>query len=79
MFTTRMVASATGLADSVVRPILLRFADARILEKLPKLGGGRSAQYFQVVDVDALVTICELADPRRDPRSMTPPSDQAGA
>ncbi len=63
VFTTRMVASSTGLADSVVRPVLHRLVDAHVLTRLPRVGGGRSAQYFQALEVDALATIRQLAEP----------------
>ena len=43
MITTRMIASASGLADSLVRPVLLRLIDAQILEKLARAGGGPRA------------------------------------
>jgi len=62
-FTTRMVASSTGLADSVVRPVLHRLVDADVLSKLPRAGGGRSAQYYQVLEGTALETIRDLARP----------------
>jgi hypothetical protein len=56
MFTTRMVASSTGLADSVVRPVLHRLVDAQVLSMLPRSGGGRSAQYYLVLKDAALET-----------------------
>jgi hypothetical protein len=46
--TTRQVASYTGLADSLIRPVMLRLIRAEILFRLPRLGGGRSAQYLSV-------------------------------
>lgn len=63
MFTTRMVASSTGLPDSVVRPVLHRLVGAGVLSKLPRAGGGRSAQYFQVLERTAVETVRDLADP----------------
>lgn len=62
MFTTRMVAASTGLADSVVRPVLHRLVDAQALGKLPRGGGGRTAQYFQVLETHTLEGIHDLAN-----------------
>lgn len=62
MFTVRQVASASGLADSLVRPVLLRLCDAHVVEKLPRMGAGRSPQYFRVVDVDLLRWVALDAD-----------------
>lgn len=64
MITTRMIASASGLADSLVRPVLLRLVGAQILDKLPRAGGGRSAQYYVVLEPDVLATISRLAHMR---------------
>ncbi|MGL5826774.1 MAG: hypothetical protein ACRCYU_18485 [Nocardioides sp.] len=54
MITVRQVAARSGLADSLVRPVLLRLAEARVLEKLPRMGGGRSPQYYRVLDLELL-------------------------
>lgn len=68
LFTARMIASETGLADSVVRPVLLRMVDAEVLERLPRAGGGRSAQYYAVKDGGLLARLSELFEvPRADP------------
>ncbi len=52
--TVRQIAAASQLADSLVRPVVLRLTDAGVLEKLPRLGGGRSPQYYRVVDAGLL-------------------------
>ena len=52
--TVRQVAASTQLADSVVRPVVLRLVDAGALERLPRSGGGRSAQYYRVLDARLL-------------------------
>lgn len=62
LFTTRLVAASTGLADSVVRPVILRLVDAEILARLPRLSTGRSAQYFSVVHADAIGLVAALPD-----------------
>jgi hypothetical protein len=46
--TTRMVASATELGDSVVRPVMLRLVAAGAIAQLPRSGGPRSTLYYQV-------------------------------
>lgn len=62
MLTTRMVAAATGLSDSVVRPILLRLLEAEAIVRLPRAGGSRTAQYYGVANAALLLTVAELAD-----------------
>lgn len=47
--TTRMLASATGLPDSVVRPVLQRLEAAGVLESLPRSGGIRGQQFYRPV------------------------------
>jgi hypothetical protein len=44
--TTRKIAARTGLADSLVRPVVLRLEAAELLDRLPRLGGSRSEQFF---------------------------------
>jgi hypothetical protein len=43
--TTRKIASACGLADSVVRTVV-RLEAAEMLRRLPRMGGPRSEQNF---------------------------------
>lgn len=57
--TVRQVAAASQLADSLVRPVVLRLVDAGVLERLPRMGGGRSPQYYRVLDA-ALLTWAAL-------------------
>lgn len=44
--TTRRIAAATGLADSIVRAVLLRLVAAGVLVAMPKDGGLRGQQFF---------------------------------
>jgi hypothetical protein len=44
--TTRKVAATTGLADSLVRPVMLRLVGSGILRRLPRLSGSRGEQHF---------------------------------
>jgi hypothetical protein len=55
--TVRQIAAASQLADSLVRPVVLRLADAGVLEKLPSLGSGRSPQYYRVIDAGLLAWV----------------------
>lgn len=57
LVTTRQIAAHTQLADSLVRAVLVRLVDSRVLTKLPRFGIGRSPQYYRVsqrVALDAL-------------------------
>jgi hypothetical protein len=59
--TTRMVASATELGDSLVRPVMLRLVAAGAITQLPRSGGPRSTLYYQVQRGplwDALMATC---------------------
>jgi hypothetical protein len=75
--TTRVVASATELGDSLVRPVMLRLVAAGVIAQLPRSGGPRSALYYQVQrgDLwDALTTMCKaIAGP------VEPESHEVGA
>jgi hypothetical protein len=66
--TVRKIAATSGLADSVVRPIILRLTDAGALERLPRLGGTRSPQYYRLVDTTLLtwVALREVVDEPAD-------------
>jgi hypothetical protein len=44
--TTRQIAASTGLADSLVRAVLLRLVAAGALTPLPKMEGSRGRQFF---------------------------------
>lgn len=46
--TTRMVAKAARLGDSVVRPIMLRLEAAGVLQAQARLSGPRSALHYRV-------------------------------
>jgi hypothetical protein len=61
--TTRMIASNSGLSDSLVRPVVLRLTDSAMLAPIPRTGGPRSTLRYQVLRTDlwaALVAICTL-------------------
>lgn len=62
MLTVRMIASSTGLADSVVRPILLRLVEAHVLGKLPRAGAARGAQYYRILEPTILDGIQKLVE-----------------
>ena len=62
LLTTRWIAASTGLADSVVRPVMLRLVEAEILTRLPRMSAGRSAQYFRIDDAGALRQVASLPD-----------------
>lgn len=73
-FTTRQIAAQTGLADSLVRPVLLRLCAAAVLERLPRMGGGRSPQHHVVRAAAALGYLGRLADmDHAAPVSEAPP------
>lgn len=46
--TTRMVASRTGLSDSLVRPVMRRLAEAGLLVPTERTGGPRSTLRYQI-------------------------------
>jgi hypothetical protein len=45
-FTTRRIAVATKLPDSLVRPVIQRLLAAGMLEEIHRLPGSRGAKYF---------------------------------
>lgn len=68
-FATRMIASSTGLADSVVRPTLHRLVGAEVVSKSPDSAAAHR-QYYQVLEGNALATIRDLADPDDAPAAL---------
>lgn len=46
--TTRQVAASTRIGDSLVRPVMLRLQTAGVLVRMPRLGGPRGTQYFEL-------------------------------
>ena len=63
--TTRKVASATGLGDSLVRPVVLRLESAGMLNRLPRMGGPRSEQNFTRATSEqwtSLLQLCRALD-----------------
>lgn len=66
LITTRAVAARTGMADSVVRPVMNRLARAGVLLAAPRVGGPRSSQYFTIERRsvwDALLALCSEIAP----------------
>ncbi|MBF6339852.1 winged helix-turn-helix transcriptional regulator [Nocardia abscessus] len=61
-FTNRQIAGATGLPDSVVRPILRRLRDAGVITPVvDHMTGARGAKYFQAVaNTTAWTSLTEL-------------------
>jgi hypothetical protein len=60
--TTRQVAAATGFADSVVRPVMIRLNAAGLLRALPKQGAANSTQLYQRVDDELWQRLLALID-----------------
>lgn len=60
VLTTRVVAALTGMADSVVRPVMIRLVSARLLTAAPKLGGPRSPQYFSINETPSWTAVLAL-------------------
>jgi hypothetical protein len=84
LVTTRAVAAATGVSDSLVRPVILRLEAGRVLHRLPR-AGLRGAQYFSVVPGelwDALLAVAELTilgssvSPRREGSKLPKPGSE---
>ncbi len=44
--TTRKIAAASRLGDSLVRPVVIRLEAVGMLRRLPRMGGRRSEQHF---------------------------------
>ncbi|MBA3915345.1 MAG: hypothetical protein H0X25_16125 [Acidobacteriales bacterium] len=59
--TVRQVAAALGLADSLVRPVILRLAAAQVVVDLPRLGGPRSALHYRVTTSSTWEPLVALA------------------
>lgn len=71
--TTRKLAAACGLGDSVVRTVVVRLEAAKMLRRLPRMSGPRSEQNFSLPTSnkwDNLVALCRsLARPDADARA----------
>ncbi|HWL36029.1 MAG TPA: hypothetical protein VNQ77_07525 [Frankiaceae bacterium] len=61
LVTTRRVASRTGLADSVVRAVLLRLVDAGVVEPTLREGGARGQQFYAIKATDLARSIVAAA------------------
>lgn len=77
--TTRQVAASTGLADSLVRPVLLRLVAAGALDQLPKTEGLRGRQYFDRAKPKWWKTLIDLARSVASPAPVTQPGAPGGA
>lgn len=76
--TTRMVASETGLGDSLVRPVMRRLDAAGLIAALPRTGGPRSMLNYQVMRGalwSAVVSAC--AETTREGASQFPEPEKA--
>lgn len=56
--TTRRVASALGLSDSVVRPVMVRLVAAHMLDELPKVGPTNGPRLFHRRNDDRWTALC---------------------
>lgn len=59
--TAQELSRITGLSHSMVRDVLLRLTSSGVVLALPKLGGSRSAQYYQPSETDGWRLLVELA------------------
>jgi predicted transcriptional regulator len=52
-FTTRQISTSTGLADSIVRPVIRRLLDAGLVERTTSTthGRGRAPNYLRVTSM----------------------------
>lgn len=58
--TTRKVAAALGLSDSVVRPVMIRLAAAALLGELPKIGPSNGPRLFHRRNGERWQQLCAL-------------------
>jgi hypothetical protein len=67
-FTTRQIATKTELADSVVRPVILRLLDSDLIERTTSLiapNRGRAPNFLRVTDSSGwaeLKSLCRKLD-----------------
>lgn len=59
--TTRAIANEVGLSDNLVRPVVLRLLDTGLLSPLPRAGGPRSLQPFEIVMPSTWKDLARLA------------------
>ena len=59
--TAQELSRTTGVGHSMVRDALLRLAAAGVLLSLPKVGGTRSAQYYEPIDGEGWTLLVRLA------------------
>ncbi|WP_433955233.1 hypothetical protein [Janibacter indicus] len=61
-FTTRQLAKACGVADSLVRPVLRRLADAGMIQEHSRRGGVRGELLYRIRDEEGwelLASLCQ--------------------
>lgn len=67
-FTTRQIATTTGLADSVVRPVILRLLESRLIERTTSAttpSRGRAPNFLRVTNSSGwteLKSLCRRLD-----------------
>lgn len=59
LLTTRLIASRTGLSDSVVRPVVQRLVRAELLGELPR-SSARGARYLSITHPEACSQLMAL-------------------
>lgn len=69
--TTRKVAAALGLSDSVVRPVMVRLVTAQLLDELPKVGAANGPRLFHRRNGDRWTATCSLITMIRPPEQKT--------
>ena len=58
--TTRQIAAALGLSDSVVRPVMVRLLAAELLDELPKVGPANGPRLFHRRNESRWKALCAL-------------------
>lgn len=58
--TTRKVAAALAVSDSIVRPVMVRMVVAQMLDELPKIGAANGPRLFHRRNEDRWVALCSL-------------------
>jgi hypothetical protein len=83
-FSVRRIARDLGVADSLVRSVVLRLAGLGIIDAVPRTGGSRSEQLYVLIEserTDALVAaarVTALGTPTRRPKP-SPAKAQSGS
>jgi hypothetical protein len=72
--TAQDLSRITGVGHSMVRDALLRLVTAGAVTSLPKLGGTRSAQFYECIDGEGWALLVGLAGWVTAPAATTPRS-----